>query len=164
MDTGKVARVLVTAVGVLVLAGLCVFLFRSVHGADPRAGLERQIQLRIAEHQRLESILAKDLEAGTGPLDSYLARIRRDGVPQHAATHRQLAALAQLNAELLALAEAYEPVARRADYASRLRELRGYVIGWNERWNGIFETFMAGGNLAGSEPPFPARYGEGVEQ
>ena len=85
------------------------------------------------------------------------------GIPQHSEMRRRLAALAEDNAELLALAEAYESSAKSDAYAAQLRELRTYVITWNDRWNRLFETFMAGGNLAGGEPPFPPQFAEVIK-
>ena len=157
------SKLLTLTVGLLSLVVGAWFLFRGSATSEPRAGLTQQIAMRLAEHERLQAALVQD-GAGEAPLAVYLARIRRDGVPQHAAMHRQLAALAQLNAELLVLAEAYEPLARQSDYGSRLRELRTYVITWNDRWNGIFETFMAGGNLAGGEPSLPRRFTEAFDE
>lgn len=126
--------------------------------AELRSQVRQQILQLVAEHQRLEKELASEpfAEAGKHPLETYLARIRKDGLPAHSEMRRRLASLAEDNTALLALAEAYEPVARSEAYSAQLKQLRTYVITWNDRWNGVFETFMAGGNLAGGEPEFPA--------
>lgn len=66
--------------------------------------------------------------------------------------------MAKMSGFVSALAEAYEPAARADSYPNQLRALRVYVITWNDRWNGLFETYMAGGNLAGREPAFPVGF------
>jgi hypothetical protein len=154
---------LVASIAVAVAFAMLVYVLSSHHSSgDLRAHVQQQMSRLVADHRRLEAELAHEpfLDAGKGPMEAYLARIRRDGVPQHSEMRRKLAAIAEDNAELLALAEAYESAAKSEAWPDQLRALRTYVITWNERWNGLFETFMAGGNLAGGEPPFPPQFAE----
>jgi hypothetical protein len=96
------------------------------------------------------------------PLVDYLALIRRDGASMHAPMHRTLSHLAVNQLSLLTLADVFEPLARKKGYPGALRELRGYVFSWNDRWNGLFEIFMAGGNLAPQPGPFPQSFAEAL--
>ncbi len=34
-------------------------------------------------------------------------------------------------------------------------KFRNYASAWRERWNSVMELFMAGGNYAATEVPFP---------
>ncbi len=124
---------------------------------DAQDSMHKNLSRLLSDRQAIASELVAPpyAEAGKSPLEAYLLRIRRDGVPQHSGMRRKLAQLAEDNAQILALAEAYEPFAKSPDYPTQLRALRTYVITWNDRWYSVFETFMAGGNLAGGEPPFP---------
>lgn len=157
---------IVTVVLAGFVLGLLIYFFaHNSSSGDARTQLQQHMSRLIADHKRLEAELAHEpfADAGMPPMEAYLARIRRDGVPQHSEMRRRLAALAEDNAELLALAEAYESSAKSDAYAAQLRELRTYVITWNDRWNRLFETFMAGGNLAGGEPPFPPQFAEVIK-
>jgi hypothetical protein len=118
----------------------------------------------LFERDRLLAELARQpgWNAEQDPLQTYLALIRRDGAAAHVPMRRSLSQLATNQVSLLALAEAFEPQARGKGYASALQALRGYVLGWNQRWNELFEVFMAGGNLASEQSPFPKVFADAL--
>jgi hypothetical protein len=167
METkGRSNRVLLV-IAAFALAALALSVLALLRAQETRAqgtGLRQRIHQLVLEHQRLESELTHEpfAETGASPLEAYLARIRRDGAARHVEMRHRLTALAENNVALLTLAEAYEPFAGDEGYAAPLRALRSYVITWNERWNGLFEIFMAGGNLASGELPFPKQFAEFV--
>jgi hypothetical protein len=37
-------------------------------------------------------------------------------------------------------------------------KFRNYASAWRDRWNSVMELFMAGGNYAASEVPFPTAF------
>ena len=166
--TGRSNRVLVVIAAVAFAAmSLSVLALLYARQTTMQGGeLRQRISQLVAEHQRLEGELTREpfVDAGASPLEAYLARIRRDGAARHVDMRRRLAALAENNAALLALADAYEPFAGNNDYAGQLHALRSYVITWNERWNTLFEIFMAGGNLAAGEQPFPKQFSDSIER
>jgi hypothetical protein len=167
MQAGRMRPWLLTAA--LALAALLVSvvaLQRSQATRDEGDRLKQRIIQLVAEHSRLEHELAQPpfAEAGRAPLEAYLERIRRDGLPAHAEMRRRLVAMAETNSALLALAEAYEPAAGNDRYRAQLDELRAHVVTWNDRWNALFVTFMGGGDLGTAAHPFPSRLAEFMDK
>ena len=96
-------------------------------------------------------------------LESYLAKIRRDGVAKHADMKQRLDQLAESNTAIVTLIKAYAPQAKTADFSVEADKFRNYAIAWRDRWNSVMELFMAGGNYAASEVPFPKGFPEAVQ-
>ena len=42
-------------------------------------------------------------------------------------------------------------------------KFRNYASAWRDRWNSVMELFMAGGNYAASEVPFPKGFPAAVD-
>ena len=42
-------------------------------------------------------------------------------------------------------------------------KFRNYASAWRDRWNSVMELFMAGGNYAASEVPFPSGFPDAVQ-
>ncbi len=94
-------------------------------------------------------------ETDSGILESYLAKIRRDGVPKHADMKQRLDQLSDTNIALVTLIKAYTPHAMTPSFRSEGDKFRSYASVWRDRWYSVMELFMAGGNYAVSEVPFP---------
>ena len=94
-------------------------------------------------------------ETDSGILDSYLVKIRGDGVPKHADMKQRLDQLAENNTAIVALIMAYSPRARTPAFTTEANKFRNYSSAWRHRWNSVMELFMAGGNYAASEIPVP---------
>jgi hypothetical protein len=94
-------------------------------------------------------------EEGNGILNSYLIKIRRDGVKSSAAMKEHLDALAENDAGLVALIDAYVTRAENPEFRRQSEEFRRYAIAWRDRWNSILELFMNGGSYPAAEisPP-----------
>jgi hypothetical protein len=103
--------------------------------------------------QELSSERFKEDEFGI--LESYLAKIRRDGVPKHADMKQKLDALAENNTAIVTLIKAYAPRTRTPAFTTEADKYRNYASAWRDRWNSVMELFMAGGNYAASQVPFP---------
>ena len=86
-------------------------------------------------------------EPGNSVLASYLAAIRRDGAEKHAEMKQRLDTVDANNLKALALLEAYLPHAKTPTLLAEGKKFQTFVITWHERWIGVFETFMAGGNF-----------------
>jgi hypothetical protein len=125
---------------------------------DPMAALLKDDATIIKELQA-EPFAEKD----AGILESYLTKIRRDGVAKHADMKQRLDTLAENNTAIVTLIKAYAPRAKTAAFTSEGDKFRNYASAWRDRWNSVMELFMAGGNYAASEVPFPGGFSDAVQ-
>jgi hypothetical protein len=88
-------------------------------------------------------------------LESYLAKIRRDGIPKHIDMKKKLDQLAENNIAIATLVKAYGPHAKTAAFSSEGDVFRNYASAWHDLWNSAMELIMAGGSYAVSGVPFP---------
>jgi phosphomevalonate kinase len=102
-------------------------------------------------------------ELNSGILESYLAKIRRDGVAKHADMKQRLDQLAENNTAVVTLIKAYAPHAKTAVFTKEADKFRNYASAWRDRWNSVMELFMAGGNYAVAGVPFPAGFPAAVD-
>jgi hypothetical protein len=102
-------------------------------------------------------------ESGAGILESYLAKVRRDGVAKHADMKQRLDQLAENNTAIVALIKAYAPRAKTRAFTAEADKFRNYASAWRDRWNSVMELFMAGGNYPVSGVPFPNGFPEAVQ-
>jgi hypothetical protein len=125
---------------------------------DPIAALMKDNQVIIQELQA-EPFTEKD----SGILESYLAKIRRDGIPKHADMKQRLDTLAENNTAIVTLIKAYSPHAKTPAFTAEGDKFRNYASAWRDRWNSVMELFMAGGNYAASGIPFPKDFAATVD-
>ena len=161
---GLLAVALVVAVGAL---GIMFYERSLLQEARARAvaGELQPIATLLKEDQAIleelhgEPFAEKDL----GILESYLAKIRRDGVPKHADMKQKLDVLAENNTAIVTLIKAYAPSATKAGFVPEGDKFRNYASAWRDRWNSVMELFMAGGNYAAAGVPLPAEFPAAVE-
>jgi hypothetical protein len=96
-------------------------------------------------------------------LESYLAKVRRDGVPKHADMKHKLDRLAENNTAIVTLIKAYAPQARKPAFVPQGDKFLYYAYAWRDRWNSVMELFMAGGNYAAAGVPLPKDFAAAVE-
>jgi hypothetical protein len=125
---------------------------------QPIATLLKDNQALIQE-LTLDPFSEKDF----GILESFLAKIRRDGVAKHADMKQRLDTLAENNTTIVALIKAYAPHAKTSALTMEADKFRNYASAWRDRWNSVMELFMAGGNYPTSEVPFPKEFPGTVE-
>ena len=125
---------------------------------QPIATLVKESRSLLQELES-ESFAGKDL----GILESYLAKIRRDGVGKHADMKQRLDALAENDTAIVTLLKAYSPHARTVAFIAQGDKFRNYAAAWRDRWNSVMELFMAGGNYPGASAPFPVGFSAAVE-
>jgi hypothetical protein len=94
-------------------------------------------------------------ESGKGILQSYLVKLRRDGLARTAAMKQLLDQLAQDDTVLLTLIAAYAPSASTPEFAAASGKFRNYAIAWQDRWNSAMELYMAGGDYPTADVPLP---------
>ena len=102
-------------------------------------------------------------EKGSGILESYLAKIRRDGVPKHSDMKQKLDILAENNTAIVTLIKAYGPHAKTLAFTTESDKFRNYASAWRDRWNSVMELFMAGGNYPASAISFPIAFPSAVD-
>jgi hypothetical protein len=124
---------------------------------QPIATLLKENQTLILELQSVPFT-----EEASGILESYLAKIRRDGVAKHADMKQRLDQLAENNTAILTLIKAYAPRAKTAAFTTESDKFRNYASAWRDRWNSVMELFMAGGNYPASGVPGPTAFAEAV--
>jgi hypothetical protein len=124
----------------------------------------RPIATLLKEYQALIQELHSEpfSEKNSGLLESYLANIRRDGVAKHADMKQRLDQLAEDNTAIVTLIKAYLPHGKTAAFTTEADKFRNYASAWRDRSNSVMELFMAGGNYATSEVPFPKGFPEAV--
>jgi hypothetical protein len=129
------------------------------------AGLLQPMATLVKENQALVKELQAEpfSENDSGALAAYLAKIRRDGVPQHADMKQRLDQLAENNSALVTLVKAYAPYAKTPAFRSEADKFRNYASSWRDRWNSVMELFMAGGTFAVAGVPFPANFPAAID-
>lgn len=119
----------------------------------------------LKENQTLFQELQSEpfIEKDSGVLESYLAKIRRDGVAKHADMKQRLDQLAENNTAIVTLIKAYAPHAKTAAFTVESDKFRNCASAWRDRWNSIMELFMAGGNYPVAEVQFPTEFSSAVQ-
>jgi hypothetical protein len=121
-------------------------------------------QRRVENQALIQELQAEPFtERDSGILESYLAKIRRDGVSKHADVKQRLDQLAENNTAIVTLIKAYSPHAKTPAFTTEADKFRNYASAWRDRWNSVMEIFMAGGNYAASEVPFPKGFPDAVQ-
>ena len=162
--SGLLVIALVVAVGAL---GLMVY--ERAQLQELRAHAVAQQLQPIAGLLKEDQAILKELQAepfaepSSGILESYLAKIRRDGVPKHADMKQKLDNLAENNTAIVTLIKAYAPSAKTPGFAAQGDKFRNYASAWRDRWNSVMELFMAGGNYAAAGVPLPKDFAAAVD-
>lgn len=71
--------------------------------------------------------------------------------------------LAESNTAIVTLIKAHETRAKTPAFAAEADKFRNYASAWRDRWNSVMELFMAGGNYAASQVPFPTSFADAVQ-
>lgn len=119
------------------------------------------LQENLALIQELQSQPFNEKDSGI--LESYLVRIRRDGVPKNAQMKQRLDQLADNNTAIVTLIQAYSPHARTDAFRTECDKFRNYASAWRDRWNSVMELYMAGGSYVVAEIPFPRQFPDVVQ-
>jgi hypothetical protein len=160
-------KLIVLAMAFMISAVVALFSWQRSHAArtslvddmlEPVAALLKENQSLIRDLQA-EPFLEKD----NGILESYLIKIRRDGVPKHADMKQRLDQLAENNTAIVTLIKAYAPHANTHTFVRDGDRFRNYASAWRDRWNSVMELYMAGGNYVTSGVPFPTDYPDAVD-
>jgi hypothetical protein len=129
------------------------------------AGELHPIAALLQENQTLLKELHSEpfTENDSGILESYLSKIRRDGVAKHAEMKERLDTLAENNTAIVALIKAYALNVTTPAFTTEADKFCNYASAWRDRWNSVMELYMAGGNYPASQVPFPAGFPGAVQ-
>jgi hypothetical protein len=157
----------VTLIGVLLAAAF------GYHEHDVLAATRAQIftsELQpiatlLQENEVIIQVLGLEpfAEKDSGILESYLAKIRRDGIGKHVDMKQRLETLAENNTAIEMLIKGYAPYAKTPSFNIEADKFRNYASAWRYRSNSVMELFMAGGNFPASGVPFPMGFRSAVE-
>ena len=95
-------------------------------------------------------------------VSAYLIKIRRDGVPKHSDMKQRIDRLNNNSTAILTLLARYSTHAKTAAFKASAERFREYAISLRDRWQSVFEIFMAGGNLPTAGPAPPAEFSDAV--
>ncbi len=125
----------------------------------------RRIAAMLSENQRLlkELQVAASTANDFNVLDAYVAKIRLDGVPQHADMKMKLDHLAENNIAIVALIDVYAPHAKSAMFTSQADRFRRFASAWRDRWNSVLELMASGGHFSISGIAFPTEFAAAVD-
>jgi hypothetical protein len=163
------ARILLAAVSVAALLAAGAWFQTRSALRDARAQVIAGELQPIATLLQEDQAMLKELQAepftepNSGILESYLAKIRRDGVPRHAEMKQKLDQLAEDNTAIVALIKAYAPHVQTKAFTMEGDKFRNYASAWRDRWNSVMEIFMAGGNYAVAGVRFPISFPPAVD-
>jgi len=102
-------------------------------------------------------------ESDAGILESYLVKLRRDGIAKTSEMKQRLDTLAENNTAISTLITAYLPNARTQSFITEANKFKAYAAAWRDRWNSSTELFMAGGNYPNASPTFPKDFSAAVQ-
>jgi hypothetical protein len=102
-------------------------------------------------------------ESESALLQTYLTRIRSNGVPQNSAMKQRIDTLVDNNGIIIALLSKYQSHARTAAFKAAADQYRSYATSMRDRWQSVFEIFMAGGNLPAANPEQPPEFAAALE-
>jgi hypothetical protein len=136
---------------------------------------QRQTQMITGELQPIATLLKEDqsllkelqseafAEKDSSTLESYLAKVRRDGVTKQADMKQRLDQLAENNTAIVTLIKVYAPHAKTPAFTAEADKFRNCASAWGDRWNSVMELFVAGRNYAVAGVPFQARFPAAVD-
>jgi hypothetical protein len=118
---------------------------------DHEALGESRAQVVASELQPIAVLLKEDqatlkeletepfAEKDAGVLESYLAKIQRDGVAKNAAMKQRLDQLAENNTAIVTLIKAYASHGKMPVFVTEADKFRNYASAWRDRWNSVME-------------------------
>jgi hypothetical protein len=120
----------------------------------------------LKDNQRIIDSLIHDGLAASEPLllNNYLQRIRQDGLPKYSAMKQRIDTLVNNNTIIVALLSNYTAHARTRAFKAAAEQYRSYATSFRDRWQSVFEIFMAGGNLPAAGPEYPAQFAIVLDQ
>lgn len=121
------------------------------------------ISMRLNENSAIyrEMRLPDYVEGNWGILDSYLIKIRRDGVKKNAYMKSRIDALVHNNNEIVTLLRNYAP--ETEDLKVNAAAFIEHATRYNSRWTALIDIFESGGYFPTGQPPFPIAFVQALQ-
>jgi len=103
------------------------------------------------------------VEPGWGILESYLIKIRRDGVAVHALMKKRIDTLVSNNEAIITLLSKYAAYAKTRDFQAEATKYRDHAIRYNDRWKSLLEIYAADGDFPTAALVFPDGFPAAVQ-
>jgi len=115
------------------------------------------IASRLEDNRNIVESLKREVlaDSESAILDTYLQRIRKDGVSKNSAMRQRIDRLVDNNTAIVTLFSTYTTRARTLEFRVAAEKYRDYSSSFRDRWQSVFEVFMAGGNLPPIGVAFP---------
>lgn len=125
--------------------------------------LQRVVAL-LDENARLIDSLKRveGIESDAAILSSYLALIRKDSVPKHSDLKQNIDRWMNNNTAIVILLNRYTVRNGSAAFRVATTQYSEYATTLRDRWQSVFEIFMAGGNLPAANGSPPAGFKEAL--
>jgi hypothetical protein len=161
----------ITSVATLALGGG----WYQEHQENERAQLEANQRL-VAEYLQPVATLLEDnevifkelrappyVEPGWGILESYLIKIRRDGVAKHALMKKRIDTLVANNDTIITLLNKYAAYVKTPEFRAESAKFRDHAIRYSDRWKSLLEVYASKGEFPTAAPVFPAEFPAAVQ-
>jgi len=106
---------------------------------------------------------AEGVDSEAQILPTYLAMVRKDGVPKHSDLKQQIDELVNNNTTAVALLTRYTEHGANASFRMAAHQYTDYATALRVRWQSVFELFMAGGSLPATPVSPPPAILQGVQ-
>lgn len=121
--------------------------------------INTRLQVNEEIHQELYQSY---LEPGWGILESYLSKIRRDGIKPHALMRERIDTVVQNNDTIVTCLEVYAAHTRTPEFPSEAKKFQDHAIRYRDRWKALFEVYETKAELP-IATPFPKGFPKAVE-
>lgn len=102
-------------------------------------------------------------ESGWGTQDSYLIKIRKDGVKKNAVLRAKIDTLDKNNQAMITLLQGYVGSEKTEAFRVEARAFIDHANRYRDRWSGLIEIFESDGNFPTAEPVFPKGFPSALE-
>lgn len=102
-------------------------------------------------------------EPGWGILESFLVKIRRDGVSKHALMKERIETLVSNNETIITLLSKYAAYTKTSRFQAEAARFRDHAIRYNDRWRSLLEVYASNGEFPTAAPVFPDQFPAAVQ-
>lgn len=122
------------------------------------------ISTLLKDNKVIYDELRKDyLEPGKDVLESYLAKIRRDGINPHSLMRQRINTMVENNNKVVVLLGNYESYVINSRLREEAAKFRNHAIRYKDRWNAIPDLQAVNGELP-IAMAFPQDFPQSVEE
>lgn len=123
---------------------------------DSLAPIDSLLQSNKEIHRELSS--DEYSEPNWGILESYLIKIRRDGVKPHSLMKQRIDTLVKNNQAIITLLQKYTGYAKTEAFKTQSRNFINHATLYNDRWASLIEVYESKADFPTAAPVFPAEF------